>query len=318
MHRMNEAKPMPPPLILYHYPMSPFSQKVRAMLGVAQIPWQSVTVREMPPRPVLETLAGGYRKIPVAQIGADVFCDSKTIATEIARLSGRTQLALERCSKAAQQQAREADLELLLACLVCANTLSMGRKLLKSMALLDIPRFLWDRVNIGRKASLNAGLLRNPRRVVTEHLQRLEAQLQDSDYLFGDAPNHADFSTLHGLWFMRDLGESSITAGFTQVNAWMDRLLAFGDGQRSELGGEAALQIAGRSTPRKIPARHRVDALTGRRVAIRPADYAQDQSEGYLAGTTPTQWILAREAASVGLVHVHFPKSGFELRALEP
>lgn len=309
---------MHPPLIVFHYPMSPFSQKVRAMLGYAQIPWASVTVREMPPRPLLETLAGGYRKIPVAQIGADVFCDTRTIATEIARLSGRTQLALERCSKAAQHQAREADLELLLACLVCANTLSMGRKLLKSMALLDIPRFLWDRVNIGRKASLNAGLLRNPKRVVLEHLQRLEAQLQDSDFLFGAEPNHADFATLHGLWFMRDLGESSITADFSQVNAWMDRLLAFGDGQRSELAGEAALLIASQATSRKIPARHRTDPLIGHRVGIRPADYAQDRSEGHLAGATPTQWILARETPSLGLVHVHFPKAGFELEALEP
>jgi glutathione S-transferase len=309
---------MHPPLTLFHYPMSPFSQKVRAMLGYAQIPWQSVTVREMPPRPLLEALAGGYRKIPVAQIGADVFCDTKTIATEIARLSGHRQLALEHCSKAAQAQARQADLEMLLACLVCANTLSMGRKLLKSMALLDIPRFLWDRVNIGRKASLDVDLLRNPRRIVLEHLQRLEAQLQDSDYLFGAAPYHADFSTLHGLWFMRDLGESTITAGFDRVNAWMDRLLAYGDGQRSELDGEAALRIAGQATPRKIPARHRVDALIGRGVGIQPADYAQDQTDGVLAGATPSQWILARETPSLGLVHVHFPKTGFELKALEP
>lgn len=307
---------MPPPLILFHYPMSPFSQKVRAMLGYAQIPWQSVTVREMPPRPLLETLTGGYRKIPVAQIGADVFCDTKTIASEIARLSGRTQLALERCSKAAQAQARQADLEILLACLVCANTLSMGRKLLGSMALPDIPRFLWDRVNIGRKASLSAGLLRNPRRVLIEHLQRLETQLQGQDFLYGAVPNHTDFSTLHGLWFVRDLGESSITVGFDQVNAWMDRLLGLGDGQRSEIDGAAALRIASQTRPRSLPARHRNDALIGRRVSIRPADYAQDSSTGLLVGVTPATWILAREASALGLeyLHVHFPKAGFELK----
>jgi glutathione S-transferase len=308
---------MQAPLTLLHYPMSPFSQKVRAMLGYAQIPWQSVTVREMPPRPLLETLAGGYRKIPVAQIGADVFCDTKTIAAEIARLSGHKTLALEHCSKAAQAQARQADLEILLACLVCANTLSMGRRMLKSMAPLDIPRFLWDRVNIGRKASLKVDLLRNPRRVVLEHLQRLETQLQGQDYLFGAEPNHADFSTLHGLWFMRDLGESAISAGFDRVNAWMDRMLSSGDGQRSELDGEAALHIASQAKPRSIPARHRSDALIGRRVAIQPADYAQDQTEGLLVGATPTQWILARESPALGLVHVHFPKAGFELSELE-
>jgi len=82
-------------LILHHYPMSPFSQKTRSMLGYANLPWQSVITREMLPRPHLQTLAGGYRKIPVAQIGADIFCDSHSIASEIARLSDKPELALE-------------------------------------------------------------------------------------------------------------------------------------------------------------------------------------------------------------------------------
>ena len=71
-------------LILHHYTMSPFSQKIRSMLGYTGIQWQSVITREMPPRPLLETLTGGYRKIPMAQIGADIFVDTRTIAAEIA------------------------------------------------------------------------------------------------------------------------------------------------------------------------------------------------------------------------------------------
>lgn len=66
--------------ILHHYVLSPFSTKIRAMLGQAGLDWRSAITREMPPRPVLEVLAGGYRKIPVAQIGADVFCDTRVIA----------------------------------------------------------------------------------------------------------------------------------------------------------------------------------------------------------------------------------------------
>ncbi len=59
-------------IILYHYALSPFSEKIRAMLGYTGMSWESVTVREMPPRPQLDQLAGGYRRIPVAQIGADM------------------------------------------------------------------------------------------------------------------------------------------------------------------------------------------------------------------------------------------------------
>ena len=86
-------------IILHHYPMSPFSEKMRAMLGYAGLSWQSVIHKEMPPRPQLARLAGGYRKIPVAQIGADIFCDTRIISTEIAALAGKPELALENCSQ---------------------------------------------------------------------------------------------------------------------------------------------------------------------------------------------------------------------------
>ena len=68
-------------MILYHYALSPFSEKIRAMLGYTGMSWESVTVPEMPPRPQLDRLAGGYRRVPVAQMGADILCDSKPMAT---------------------------------------------------------------------------------------------------------------------------------------------------------------------------------------------------------------------------------------------
>jgi glutathione S-transferase len=37
------------------------------------------------PKPDLVPLTGGYRRIPVMQIGADVFCDSQVILAEIER-----------------------------------------------------------------------------------------------------------------------------------------------------------------------------------------------------------------------------------------
>lgn len=104
-------------LILHHYPMSPFSEKVRVMLGYTQQPWLSALTREMPPRPLLEQLAGGYRKIPVAQIGADIFCDSRTIAAEIAARSGKPELALENCSAEVQAYVAKVDLDVFFACI---------------------------------------------------------------------------------------------------------------------------------------------------------------------------------------------------------
>lgn len=299
-------------LILHHYPMSPFSQKIRSMLGYTRQSWQSVITREMPPRPMVARLAGGYRKIPVAQIGADIFCDSRTIATEIARLSGRPELALENCSAEVQAYASNVDLDIFFACVLAGGSKKLNRKVRQSMSLLDIGRFLWDRINLGRKASVKIVGLRQARPRALEHIAEVEARLQD-DFLFGAHPDHADFSTYHSLWFIRDLGESRMINAFPKTMAWMDRMKAFGDGTRTEITAEQALDIAKNATPRPIAEEHRTDPLIGKPVSIAPSDYGQVPTAGTLVGATPTQWILAREEKGLGTLHVHFPRQGFVL-----
>lgn len=37
------------------------------------------------PKPELVALTGGYRRIPVMQIGADIYCDSQLIVRELER-----------------------------------------------------------------------------------------------------------------------------------------------------------------------------------------------------------------------------------------
>lgn len=299
-------------LILHHYPMSPFSQKIRTMLGYAQLSWQSSLTREMPSRPVLEALAGGYRRIPVAQIGADVFCDSKAIAAEIAALSGKPALALDQCSEEVQRYVHHVEQNIFIACVIVAGTKTFGRKILASMSLLDIVRFFIDRVNIGRKATVKSSGMRNPKQTLLEHLAIVEEMLTQ-DFLFGAQPNHADFSNYHCLWFVRELGESPIINGFPKVIAWMDRMKAFGEGSRTEISNARALEIAKDSAPRKISAEQLPDPLIGKSVVIAPADYAQDPAAGILVAVTPTQWIIARESKGLNTLHVHFPRTGFRL-----
>lgn len=72
-------------LILHHYPTSPFAEKVRVALGIKGLAWQSVIIPVIMPKPDLMPLTGGYRKTPVLQIGADVYCDTQLILREIER-----------------------------------------------------------------------------------------------------------------------------------------------------------------------------------------------------------------------------------------
>ena len=77
-----------PDIILHHYDTSPFSEKVRVMLGIKGLSWRSVIQPVIMPKPELIPLTGGYRRIPVLQIGADVYCDSQVIMAEIAERAG--------------------------------------------------------------------------------------------------------------------------------------------------------------------------------------------------------------------------------------
>ena len=66
-------------LILHHYKSSPFAEKIRRVLAFKQLAWQSVNVPPIAPKPDVEALTGGYRKTPILQIGADIYCDTALI-----------------------------------------------------------------------------------------------------------------------------------------------------------------------------------------------------------------------------------------------
>lgn len=301
-------------MILHHYAMSPFGRKIRSMLGYAGLSWQSAIAREMPPRPALAQLAGGYRKIPVAQMGADIFCDSRTIAAEIAQLASKPELALENQDAEAQVWASRADLDMFFPCVLAAGTPAMRRKVRESMSLLDMGRFVLDRVNMSRKASVKMAGFKEARPLVLAYLAQVELRLREN-FLFGAAPTHADFSTYHGLWFIRDLGESSLIDDFPATLAWMDRIAAFGEGVRREITSQQALEMAAGADPRPVAAAHQTDPHVGQRVTIAPSDYGQVPTVGLLVGATEHSWILARSERKLGTLHVHFPRHGYALSA---
>jgi len=298
--------------ILHHYAMSPFSEKIRSMLGYANSHWQSVQVRERLPRPHLLALAGGYRKVPVAQSGADIFCDTRIISTEIARQSGLPLLALENCDPALSEFVERVDLEIFLACIISAGNLVLLRKFWQnSDSFLDLPRFFLDRAAMARGATVKVGSPRKARHKVKAHLADLESRLVDS-YLFGVEPSIADFSAWHSLWFIRDLAESAVVAAYPRVDGWMNRMQAFGHGQFEELSIDAALRTAREATPRPLPA-SRPHPLLGQDVSIAPNDYGRNRTVGTLVCFDGQRFILSRNTQEAGLLHVHFPVQGFSL-----
>jgi glutathione S-transferase len=301
-------------LILHHYPMSPYAEKMRALLGYSGLPWQSCVTREMPPRPVLEALAGGYRKIPVAQDGADVFCDTRIISAEIAARTGRPTLCLAGAPPVAADFARDTDTRMFFACVMHANSLAMMRKVWNSMTLADIGRFAKDRYLMGKEAKVPMIKPQEAGPMLRGHAARIESMLTQ-DFLFGTEPTIADFAAYHGLWFIRDLAERDLLAGYARLNAWMDRIKAFGHGAHTDISGYQALALANAATPRAIDPADRGHPLVGKLVIIAPDDYAAVGTSGILEACASDRYILSRESEATGRVHVHFPREGFEIQS---
>ncbi len=62
-------------IIFHNFATSPFSEQVRLVFGMKNLPWRSVEIPSMLPKPLLAPLTGGYRTPTVMQIGADISCD---------------------------------------------------------------------------------------------------------------------------------------------------------------------------------------------------------------------------------------------------
>jgi len=70
-------------VILHHYPLSPYSEKIRLALGLKGVSWNSVEIPVWTPRPKLTPMTGGYRRTPILQVGAEFYCDTLHILRAI-------------------------------------------------------------------------------------------------------------------------------------------------------------------------------------------------------------------------------------------
>ena len=299
--------------ILHHYSMSPFSEKLRLMFGYAGVPWQSLPSPEMPPRPNIDPLSGGYRRIPIAQVGADIFCDSRLISAEIARESQRSSLDPAAASAAERDYAAHLEGEVFWAAVLSIGAGRTIRQLLRNVGVWKTLRFIKDRAGIGRTARVAVPSARQAGTNFEEHLRELEQRLQ-ADFLSGQAaPSHLDFAAYHTLWFQRVVGEVPMSLTLPRVEAWYTRMSDFGHGAVDEISRQQAFDVAAKATPREVPADHAQDALVGSTVTVAPTDYALEGVRGTLVGSSDERWIAARQTDQFGPVQVHVPRQGFEL-----
>ena len=308
-------------LILHHYPTSPFAEKARLMLGFKQLSWRSVMIPPIMPKPDLTALTGGYRKTPVLQVGADIYCDTALIARRLEAEKSTPALFPEGQEFNVASFAQWADNQVFLH---AVSLVFQPESIAARFGKLP-PEFLKTFI-ADRSTLFNGGLATRIPPDVAKHqwptlMTRLQQQLEreQGDFLF-DAPSLADIAMAHPLWFLRGTPVTApLVDAYPAVTTWLARVLDFGHGSFSEMSGEEAVSIAREATPAALPDNALSDPngfAVGQRVAISAIDYGVDAVEGELLFSGHEQLILRREDPRAGTVHVHFPRLGFAIKAL--
>lgn len=307
-------------LILHHYPQSPFAEKARLMLGFKGLSWHSVRISPVMPKPDLTALTGGYRKTPVLQVGADIYCDTALIARRLEQEKSAPALFPQGLELVTQGFAAWAD------SVVFSQTVALVFQP-ESLAVkfAQVPPQMLQVLVADRSKLFSGGTAARVQLDQARHqwpaiVSRIDQQLQHApgDFLFGE-PSIADFALAHPLWFLKG---SSVTAplmdAYPAVAAWLDRVLSFGHGTASEISAEQALEVARNATPAALPDEVFEDLngfRSGQQVTISATDYGTDPVAGELLFAGREELILRRTDERAGTVHVHFPRLGFCIQA---
>jgi len=309
-------------LILHHYPESPFAEKVRLLLGHKGLAWRSVRIPIVMPKPDLVALTGGYRRTPVLQVGADVYCDTALIARVLERLHPAPPVFSDRSAISDVALAHFADQQLFAAAVAYAFQPPGIQAMFSHMTPVQMQGFVEDRRNFRKGGSAPRMPAAEATAALLNLLPRLDAQLSDGRrFLDGDAARICDFSVYHPLWFVRQAGPmASILEPYPHLRGWLGRMAAIGHGEPSELGSAEAIAIARDAEPAMLPGRsmREIDALgVGDQVTVAPTDYGVDPVPGTLVDADADSIAIRRSDPRAGDVVVHFPRLGYRIARVE-
>ena len=305
--------------ILHHYPVSPFAEKARAMLGFKDIAWKSVVIPMVMPKPDLVALTGGYRRTPVLQIGADVYCDTALIARVLERVAPAPTLFPYGDAFANRAMAHFADSVMFnLAVPIGFQPGGMVKIFLPEATPEFLAGFAKDRAAMRQGGTVRRGPLAECKANLAGLLAPIEGQLGDRPFLLGASASECDFSLYHVLWPIWRVPETRpMLAAFPKVLAFVERVNAFGQGKPQELSSAQAIGIAKRAGPEVIrnPQAIETDGLAlGETVQVMPVDYALDPVKGELLHCSTDEIAVRRTDPRAGTVVVHFPRFGFQLQ----
>jgi glutathione S-transferase len=302
-------------VILHHYPQSPVSEKVRVVLGMKGLDWQSVHIPRYPPKPDLLSLTGGYRRTPVMQIGANVYCDSQCIVRELDRRFSEPTLFPGGSAGLAWGLSRWTD-GALFTLIIAAIFGEQGHELPEEFANDRGPLYFGPDYNVETLIQTLPETLAQ----IRVQFSWIDQRLADNrPFLLGERPGLPDALCYYLVWFLR----GRVNAGpamlqqFPKLEAWEQRVKALGHGQPADLSADQALDIARASQPEVTEWIDPADPLqvsAGQPMGVMPDEDGGDPTvRGRIARLTVDTIALRRHDDRVGEVIVHFPRVGYRI-----
>ena len=301
-------------LILHHYPNSPFSEKVRVAFGIKQLAWKSVEIPNIMPKPDLMPLTGGYRKTPVLQIGADIYCDTQLMMLEIEKHAPEKPLLPVGQEGEARAITMWIDRNIFWAAVGVVMG-AIGDKLPEAFAK--------DRSEFSGR-SFDAARLKAAQPMARDQtyaqLLIAEEMLRDGrPFLLGAVPSLADCALYNPVWFLQvRMGQGDAPSPLDRlpkIVEWSKKMKAFGSGKPTPMTGAEALDVARAATPAatKVDDKDPSGLKAGQKISVTPDDTGKVPVTGELVGLTGDRVSIKRSDERVGDVVVHFPRAGFIL-----
>lgn len=300
--------------ILHHYEFSTFSEKIRTALGAKQLAWKSVEIAGLPPRPLLTPLTGGYRRAPVLQIGADIYCDTHAILRALEILKPSPSLFPK-------------DKEGLIRGIGFAWERNMWIPtigvLVHFIGEHIPPEFIKDRkegyLGIDISKTAMAGQFEEHVQFVSAQIAWLAQCLSNQSYLLGEQLSAADLACWQTIYLLRKNCPPDVDTllNLGSILPWYDRITSIGHSNSSVMTAEEAFEVAKTSKPAAI--KHLGSTQLpqgidiGNKVSITPEDNARVPVVGTLVGCDAFIAVIHRHDDVAGDLHIHFPRLGYTL-----
>jgi glutathione S-transferase len=293
--------------ILLHYEGSPYAELVRTAFGMKGLAWRSLIVPNVLPKPTQAELTGGYGRTPALQLGADIYCDTAAMLPAIDALPGPSlyPAPLGPLHRIVANWAGSAQF-------MAHVGAAMGNMPAEAMGGAFIAdrqqRFGLDMAALSKAAPHLAG-------------QALVASAWLSDvladgrpFIGGDAPGHGDLALYSNLWFVKVIPFAADIAGQMLarpgVQAWYDRMAAFGHASRTEISDDDAIAVAAAAEPRPVTGSVDAPYVKGMTAAVKSDGSNDAPVVGTLVRCDASGITLLRDGPRTGRVAVHFPRLG--------